>query len=214
MTAISYLYLNHRKLLTLSEVLKTEKDDKEVLSFDKKQTMLFMLGAVIVDFLSIWSVSVFAIQKESIPKVIFILLILQMVFITDIKLRIVPNLLVAIGFGFRLVLYIVEFFTSRDEFFNILKSDLIGFAFGFGFLLIVCLISRQAIGFGDVKLFGLIGITIGLQGTYMTLFIALVFSLIYGIVKIIKKQGNRKSQIPFGPFVFLGYLVVTFLSFY
>jgi len=147
-------------------------------------------------------------------KLILLLGIVSAAGIVDLKKTIIPNLLILIGLGSRVVIYIVEFFAFRDTFVPQLISDLIGFGFGFGFLLIVSLISRGALGFGDVKLFGIIGLMSGAICTYYTLIFCLLVSAIVSVVLLILKKKGRKDSIPFGPCILVGYFIALVLSCY
>lgn len=131
----------------------------------------------------------------------------------DAKRRIIPNLLVLVGFVFRLGIYIYEFFTVEDIK-TVLVNDLIGFAIGFGFLAIVSLVTKGALGFGDVKLFGIIGLISGSFCTYSTLLASLVITTVFSLIKIGTKKMTRKDSVPFGPGIALGYVLAVLLTSY
>lgn len=133
--------------------------------------------------------------------------------VIDSKLRIIPNKLIFSGLIFRVAIYIYEF-ASKEEMKDILKNDLIGFVIGFVFLALVSFVTKGSLGFGDVKLFGIIGITAGSFGTYSTLLISLIASLIVSLVFITIKKMDRKSAFPFGPCIALGYIVSILLTSY
>lgn len=131
----------------------------------------------------------------------------------DWKRRIIPNLLILLGLIFRAGIYVYEIFFT-DNLKVILINDLIGFAIGFVFLAIVSLVTKGALGFGDVKLFGVIGITSGAFCTYSTLLVSLVLSVIVSIVNIARKKMGRKDSFPFGPCIALGYTIAVLLASY
>ncbi len=132
----------------------------------------------------------------------------------DLKKTIIPNFFILIGLGFRLIIYIIEFFAYKAIFWEQFKSDMIGVALGFGFLLIVSLITGGALGFGDVKLFGVIGIISGAICTYYTLILCLIVSTIISVVLLITKKKGRKDSIPLGPSILIGYFIALVLSCY
>ena len=134
--------------------------------------------------------------------------------VVDLKKTIIPNLLILVGLGVRVAIYVAEFFLYNEIFVPQIKSDLIGFAFGFGFLLIVSLISKGALGFGDVKLFGIIGLMSGAICTYYTLIFCLLVSALVSTVLLITKKKGRKDSIPFGPCILVGYFIAIVLSCY
>jgi prepilin signal peptidase PulO-like enzyme (type II secretory pathway) len=147
-------------------------------------------------------------------KLMILLGLLGTAAVIDFRLKIIPNLLVYLGLGYRIIIYVFEFFFHRGVFSQIIVNDLIGFAIGFGILLAVALITKQAIGFGDVKLFGIIGLMSGTVCTYTTLFISMVISALVSVILLITKKKSRKDTIPFGPCIFVGYCISVLLKAY
>ena len=133
--------------------------------------------------------------------------------IVDFKRRIIPNELILAGLIFRAGLYAYEIF-SHAVIKDIIINDLIGLAIGFGILAIVSLITRGAVGFGDAKLFGIIGLISGSFCTYSTLLISLVLSAIVSIIGLARKKIGRKDAIPFGPCIAIGYTLALLLTSY
>ena len=133
--------------------------------------------------------------------------------IVDAKRRIIPNFLILSGVVFRAGLYVYEiFFTEVIK--DVIKNDLIGFVIGFVFLALVSLISKGSLGFGDAKLFGIIGITVGSFCTYSTLLVSLLISTVVSVVSILRKKMSRKDSFPFGPCIAAGYVIVVLLTSY
>jgi len=85
-----------------------------------------------------------------------------------------------------------------------IKSALLGLVSGGGLLLLVAVISRGAMGGGDIKLFAVIGLFLGLEKTVLALFLTFLFGGIAGILLIATKIKSRKDYIPFGPFIGIG----------
>ena len=69
---------------------------------------------------------------------------------------------------------------------------------------------KESLGDGDIKLMILIGLTLGVFNSFISLFISSVTALIYTILFIKKKD----SLIPFGPFLLIGAIVTYILVFY
>jgi len=59
---------------------------------------------------------------------------------------------------------------------------------------------KDAMGFGDVKLMGVIGGFLGWKLGVATFFLAPFFGLLFGLPRLILKRGN---VIPYGPFLSL-----------
>lgn len=133
--------------------------------------------------------------------------------IVDWKRRIIPNILIIFGLTFRAGVYAYEIF-SKADIKSILINDLIGLAVGFGILAIVSLLSRGAVGFGDAKLFGVIGVIGGSFCTYSTLLLSLIISTVYSLIMLARKKIGRKDAIPFGPCIAAGYVIALLLTSY
>ena len=131
----------------------------------------------------------------------------------DYKRRIIPNVIILIGLIFRFGMYLYEFFFIENVK-AVLINDMIGFALGFVFLALISLITKGALGFGDAKLFGIIGITSGAFCTYSTLLVSLVLSVVFSLISIARKKMGRKDSFPFGPCIAAGYVVALLLTSY
>lgn len=96
-----------------------------------------------------------------------------------------------------------------------LVRALIGLACASAFYLVLALIYPAGIGWGDVKLSGLLGLYLGWVGpTELVIGLAAGFVLaaVAGIGLIAARKATRKSQIPFGPFMLAGAFVVIVAS--
>ncbi len=83
----------------------------------------------------------------------------------------------------------------------------IGFAIGFVFFFVVALIFRGGMGWGDVKLAGLMGLVAGYPLIIVAIFIAIVGGGLLAALLIATKIKSRKDAIPFGPFLTLAAIV-------
>ena len=65
-------------------------------------------------------------------------------------------------------------------------------------------------GFGDVKLSGVLGMGmawLGWGAWTVGLFLGFLFGGLFGVALILARRGGRKTAVPFGPFMLLGFLV-------
>jgi prepilin signal peptidase PulO-like enzyme (type II secretory pathway) len=72
-----------------------------------------------------------------------------------------------------------------------------------GLLLALALMSRGAIGGGDVKLAGLVGVSLGPAGGLWVLFAAHAAAGLYLLPLLFLGKRGRTSPVPFGPFLAL-----------
>jgi prepilin signal peptidase PulO-like enzyme (type II secretory pathway) len=68
----------------------------------------------------------------------------------------------------------------------------------------------RAMGFGDVKLSVGIGIFLGMYLGISALWYAFIIGAIYGVVLMALKRAGAKSEVAFGPFIILGFIITLF----
>lgn len=79
-----------------------------------------------------------------------------------------------------------------------------GFAVSVPFLLIAYISGGRAMGGGDIKLMAAAGLCLGWQLCLVALFLGAIIGSIVSVIQMIGKQVNRKSQVPFGPYLAIG----------
>lgn len=87
------------------------------------------------------------------------------------------------------------------------KTAAIGGALGWGLLLVIHLVSPAGMGFGDVRLAGLIGMLLGwlsIGHVLVALFLAFLAAAVVGVLLIVTGVKGRKDKVPFGPFLATG----------
>ncbi len=88
-----------------------------------------------------------------------------------------------------------------------IMNSLIGGVAGFVLFLIVALIFRGGMGWGDVKMAALIGLITGFPLVFVALFMGIVLGGLIGGVLLILGIKKRKEPVPFGPFLALATIV-------
>jgi leader peptidase (prepilin peptidase) / N-methyltransferase len=83
------------------------------------------------------------------------------------------------------------------------------------FYLVQALIYPAGMGWGDVKLAGLVGLYLGWLGAAVTVagvIAGYLLAAAAGITLLVTRRATRKSSIPFGPFMLAGALIVIVAS--
>lgn len=115
----------------------------------------------------------------------------------DIKTKHV-QLLEIIAFGLLGIIYNIVYKPHS------VASLLGGVAIGL-FVMVFSVLSKEKIGKGDAYIIMVTGLYLGFMDTALLLWISSVMAFLAGIV-IIRKYDNREMEIPFVPFLLLGYL--------
>lgn len=178
----------------------------------ESRTVVFALTAA----LSI-ALSVLLFRKEyAVFDYINIITVYVIVFILagiDYRTKTIPNKILAVGMAIRTVLYMAEAVLSADTIRISLIRAAAGFFFGLLFLLLLAMLTRSGIGYGDVKLFAWLGYCVGIRDVYNILFYSALFSAAVGTYLILRKKADRKKGLPFAPAVLAGIYLVFCLSF-
>ena len=132
-------------------------------------------------------------------------------FIIDYKLQIIPNRLNLTMFEIGLVFAFIYGLSNVAITINMLLGMLAG---GGIFLLITLLgglfYGKEAMGFGDVKLMGALGLFFGLSNIIIITLVSFLIGAILSIILLITKIKKTDEYIPFGPFI----VIASFISIY
>ena len=116
----------------------------------------------------------------------------------------IPNKILIIHLNLRVCILAAEWLMYPEFGLSMAFSAGLGMLFGGGLFFVAYLVSRGGIGFGDVKLFAVIGIYMGSGSIFSEVFLTVVVSAVYSIVMLIRKKIKLKEEIPFAPFVLIG----------
>lgn len=92
--------------------------------------------------------------------------------------------------------------------------SLVTAAFAFGLFLLIHLLSKGGMGFGDVEYFGVLALFLTPFSAVIAVLIASVVALAYALPQVLIHKANRKTRVPFGPFLAIGTSVAMFLNFH
>ncbi|MGI8686480.1 MAG: prepilin peptidase [Acidimicrobiales bacterium] len=123
----------------------------------------------------------------------------------DLELFIVPNRILYPTLFLAAPLLVLA--AAADGDWSNLRTAAIGGALGWGLLLVIHLVSPAGMGFGDVRLAGLIGMTLGwlsVGHVLVGLFLAFLAAAVVGVGLIVVGAKGRKDKVPFGPFLAAG----------
>ena len=131
----------------------------------------------------------------------------------DLDVRRLPNALVLPAYPVLGVL-LAGAAAVQDDWTALVRA-LLGAAALFGFFFLLAFVYPSGMGFGDVKLAGVIGLLLGylswgavLAGAFAGFFLGAVV----GVAVLAVGAGGRKTALPFGPFMVLGALAALWIS--
>ena len=98
---------------------------------------------------------------------------------------------------------------ADDRWHDLLRAG-IGMAALYCFYFVLASIYPAGMGFGDVKLAGVLGIYLGWLGwgeLVVGAFLGFLFGGVVGLLLMAVRRAGRKSSIPFGPYMLAGAFV-------
>ncbi len=145
-----------------------------------------------------------AMDHSGMAGVIGVGFLLGVLGIQDLRKKQVSMLLVWLLLGVGIMIHILSGERIAEALLSVL---LLGSVLG-----AVALASKQAVGAGDAWVVAALGGYLGLLQTITVLFYGLVLCAAAGGILLVCKKGTRKMQIPFLPFLFLGYCIYMFVE--
>jgi len=83
----------------------------------------------------------------------------------------------------------------------------LGGGIGFGIFLLIAIVSRGGMGWGDVKLAALIGLATGFPLVFFAIIMGAILGGIVAGALVVAKKRTRRETIPFGPFLALAAMI-------
>ena len=133
--------------------------------------------------------------------------------IIDYKTKTIPNVIPIALVIARVIIFVYELLYS-DSAIEYLVGSLIAAGLFLVLLIIANKISKGGIGGGDIKLIAGIGFVTDINTVISSVLLALVCCIIVSGVLLALKKCSTKDQVPFGPFIYIGYLIMCLLTLY
>lgn len=148
---------------------------------------------------SFWKIGV---EWELATAILFCSL-LMIILVTDLTYMLIPNRILL----FFLPLFILlRFIVPLDPWW----SPLIGALVPALLIALIILVSRGGMGAGDMKLFFVLGIVLGIGKVLLAFFLSALIGAVIGIALIALKIIERRQPVPFGPYIVIAALISYF----
>lgn len=193
---------------------------KEFFKYNKEGLEYNYIFMIITAVLYIALLYKFGIKKDDIFKnldlIKFLILMPMLIiaFFIDLKYRVLPNRLNLTLFEFGLGITFIYGITNV----NMAKDYIVGMFVGTLIFAVVTLLGKiasgkEAMGLGDVKFMGALGLYFGINAisevALLSFVIAAIFSIIILFVRLISK--NKDEYVAFGPFIALSAIICIFI---
>ena len=123
------------------------------------------------------------------------------VFVIDLEHGLILNKVVYPGMVVALLLALLPQPWLTQWIVTGIANAALGGAIGFALFLLIAIVSRGGMGWGDVKLAALIGLATGFPLVFLSIIMGAILGGIMAVALVIAKKRKRRQTIPFGPFL-------------
>ena len=179
--------------------------------FKPNYILMLLTSAIYVTLVYTLGIKDTIIANLDLIKYIILTPMLLSAFIIDYKLQIIPNRLNLTIFETGLIFAFIYGLSDVA----ITLNMLLGMITGAGLFLVITLLGgviagKEAMGFGDVKLMGALGLYFGLSNIIVITLVSFLIGAVLSVGLLITKIKKTDEYIPFGPFI----VIATFISMY
>jgi leader peptidase (prepilin peptidase)/N-methyltransferase len=141
----------------------------------------------------------FGVHLVVVPYLVFVAMAVA-VSVTDLSHRLVPRNLIYGALA--LIVPLLLAVSAVDHTWSFLVRAVVWGAVAFAVFFLIWFLVPRGMGFGDVRLAGVIGLTVGYLGpvhVYLAFLCGFVLGLLFGLMLMVGSSAGRKTRIPFAP---------------
>lgn len=201
----------NKRLPEYKPVFSKEFFTEMKMNFKPNYILMFLTSAIYVTLVYRFGIKETLIANLDLVKFLILTPMLLSAFVIDYKLQIIPNRLNLTIFEIGIIF---AFLYGLSDVAITIKM-LIGMLIGGGIFLFITLIGgliygKEAMGFGDVKLMGALGLFFGQYNIIAVTLVSFLIGAILSIILLVSKIKKSDEYIPFGPFI----VIASFISMY
>lgn len=201
----------NKRLPEYKPVFSKEFFTEMKMNFKPNYILMFLTSAIYVTLIYRFGIKETLIANLDLIKFLILTPMLLSAFVIDYKLQIIPNRLNLTIFEIGIIF---AFLYGLSDVAITIKM-LIGMLIGGGIFLFITLIGgliygKEAMGFGDVKLMGALGLFFGQYNIIAVTLVSFLIGAILSIILLVSKIKKSDEYIPFGPFI----VIASFISMY
>ena len=201
----------NKRLPEYKKVISKDIITEYKMHFKPNYILMLLTAAIYVSLIYVYGIKDTLIANFDLIKFMILTPMLLSAFVIDYRLQIIPNRLNLTIFEIGIIFAFLYGLSDVAITINMLLGMLAG---GGIFLLITLLgglfYGKEAMGFGDVKLMGALGLYFGLSNIIIITLVSFLIGAILSIILLVTKIKKSDEYIPFGPFI----VIATFLSMY
>ena len=201
----------NKRLPEYKKVISKDIISEYKAKFKPNYILMFITSIIYIALIYIYGIKDTLIANLDLIKFMILTPMLLSAFVIDYKLQIIPNRLNLTMFEIGIIFAFIYGLSNVAITINML----LGMLAGGGIFLLITLVGgmiygKEAMGFGDVKLMGALGLYFGLSNIIIITLVSFLIGAILSIILLIAKIKKTNEYIPVGPFI----VIATFISIY
>ncbi len=198
----------NERLVEYKPIFSKEFFTKYLKKAQPKYLLMLTIALIYIGLLYIYGLN-----DINLYKYIVLTPMLVSVLIIDYKEQIIPNRLTLTIFETGLLATVLQAAINVNAGVTIAMEMILGMLVGAGIFLVITLIGglivgKEAMGFGDIKLMGALGLLFGWVGIIEVALMSFIFGAIISILLLLFRKKNKSEYIAFGPFIVLASFVL------
>ncbi len=201
----------NKRLPEYKSVISKDIITEYKMKFKPNYILMVLTSVIYITLIYVYGIQETIVGNLDLIKFMILTPMLLSVFVIDYKLQIIPNRLNLTIFEVGLIFAFLYGLSNVAITINML----LGMLAGGGIFLLITLAGgifygKEAMGFGDVKLMGALGMYFGFSNIIIITLVSFLIGAILSIVLLVSKIKKSNEYIPFGPFI----VIATFISIY
>jgi len=204
----------NKRLPDYKKVFSKELFKEYKLNFKPNYILMIITAVIYIAILYRFGIQDKFIENLDLIKYLILTPMLLSAFVIDYNLQIIPNRLNLTMFELGLIFAFLYGISNVA----ITIDMLLGMLAGGGIFLLITLIGgalygKEAMGLGDVKLMGALGLYFGLSNIVIISLVSFLIGAILSVFLLVSKIKKTDEYIPFGPFIVISAFISIFVPF-
>lgn len=204
----------NKRLPEYKKVISLDFFKENIKVFKPNYILMILTSAIYVAILYRFGIKETLIANLDLLKYLILTPMLLSVFVIDYRLKIIPNRLNLTMFEVGLVFAFLYGLSNVAISLNMLLGMLVGAGMFLAITLLGGIVyGKEAMGLGDVKLMGALGLFFGLSNIIIIALVSFLIGAILSIGLIVTKIKDASEYIPFGPFIVMATFISIFIPY-
>ena len=204
----------NKRLPEYKKVISKDFFKEMKINFKPKYLLMFITAIIYIFLVYRYGIKDTLIANLDLIKYMILAPMLISAFIIDYRLQIIPNRLNLTIFEIGIIFAFLYGLSDVAITINML----LGMLAGAGIFLLITVVGglfygKEAMGFGDVKLMGALGLYFGLSNIIIITLVSFFIGAILSIILLATKIKKTNEYIPFGPFIVIATFISMFIPF-